>query len=155
MAKEVAISHQPATPLLQLMAFRLTLCIYVVMKSTKVQTLGTLNRNVEPIHKCGTTTIDGLEHQKEQHVMHHFHGRLGKKWPALFLFEAQKIYKVEKLPTFHLSINFRITCGLFSAKKIKSKVEKKRPALHLSRQTSTDAVLCRTVRCPLRNMGQW
>ena len=33
-----------------------------VMKSTKVQTLGTLYRNVEPIHKCGTTTIDGLDH---------------------------------------------------------------------------------------------
>ena len=33
-----------------------------VMKSTEVQTLSTLYRNVEPIHKCGTTTIAGLDH---------------------------------------------------------------------------------------------
>jgi hypothetical protein len=36
------------------------------MKSTKVQTLGTLYRNVEPIHKCGTTTIDGLDHASKR-----------------------------------------------------------------------------------------
>ena len=54
-------------------------------------------------------------HQKEQH---HFHGLLWEKnGSALYLFEAQKIYKDEILATFHLSINFRITGGLFSAKK--------------------------------------
>ena len=36
------------------------------MKSTKVQTLGTLYRNVEQVH--------------------HFHGLFSKKCPALFLF---------------------------------------------------------------------
>ena len=40
-----------------------------------------------------------------------------KKLSALFLFEAKNIYKVEKMPTSHLSINFHITRGLFSAKK--------------------------------------
>ena len=35
----------------------------------------------------------------------------------LFLLRPKKKYKVEKLPTFHLSTNFRITRGLFSAKK--------------------------------------
>ena len=44
------------------------------MKSTKVQTLGTL------LYKCGTHTLAPPQlmvltmHQKEQHVMHHFHG---------------------------------------------------------------------------------
>ena len=83
------------------------------MKSTKVKTLGTLYGNVEPIHECGITTIDGLD----QNSMLYAPFQVEKKCPALFLFEAQKIYKVEKLPTFHLSINFRITRGLFSAKK--------------------------------------
>ena len=92
------------------------------MKSTKVQTLGTLYRNVEPIHKCGTTTIDGLDHASKRTACYApfpwiIFNRLEKKFPALFLFEAQKIYKVEKLPSFHLSINFRTTRGLFSAKK--------------------------------------
>ena len=41
-------------------------------------------------------------HQKEQHVMHHFHGLFSIKRPALFLFESKNIYKVEKLSTFHL-----------------------------------------------------
>ena len=122
---------------------------HLPMKSTKVQTLDP-RHTVQLIHKCGTSTIDG--HQKEQHVMYYLFPWING---AHFCLRA-KIYKVEKLPTFHLSIDFRITRGLFSAKTQGwNKSLKKRPALHLSRQTSTDAVLCRTIRCPLRNMGQW
>ena len=49
-------------------------------------------------------------HKKEQHVMPWIIFK--KKWPALLLLGAKNIYKVEKLPTLHLAINFRITRGL-------------------------------------------
>ena len=56
---------------------------------TKVQTLGTLYRNVEPIHKCGTTTIDGLDHASACYAL--FPWNRLKKWPAPF-FLREKIY---------------------------------------------------------------
>ena len=104
-----AIEREPPTP--QCITVSLAFHVYYnyIMKSTKVQTLGTLYRNVEPIHKCGTTTIDGLDHASKRTACYALFPWIRlKKWPAPFLFEAKNIYIVEKLPTFHLSTNFRI-----------------------------------------------
>ena len=84
------------------------------MKSTKVQTLGTLYRNVEPIHECGITTIDGLD----QNSMLYAPFQVEKNGQPYFCLRPKKYIRLKNCQPFISLLIFVLPVGCLVAKKI-------------------------------------